>query len=52
VAHPTVFSVRGFSRISSSLRKQLLVGYVFFHFGTRGLQELIEAEEFAAEGPP
>ena len=37
------------SRISSSL-KQLLVGHVSFRFGTIGLQELIEAEEFAAEG--
>ncbi len=27
-----------------------LVGHVFFRFGTSGLQELVEAEEFAAEG--
>src|SRR6266851_2107885 len=37
------------SRISSS-RKQLWVGHVFFRFGASGLQELVEAEEFAAEG--
>src|SRR5712692_7574575 len=48
VAHPTVFRVR-FFRISS-LRKQLWVGHVFIRFGTSGLQELVEAEEFAAEG--
>ncbi len=30
--------------------KQLWIGYVFFRFGTGGLQELVEAEEFAAEG--
>src|SRR5437899_2810238 len=38
------------SRISSSSLKQLWVGHVFFRFGTSGLQELVEAEEFAAEG--
>ncbi len=38
------------SRISSSSRKQLWVGRVFFRFGTSGRQELVEAEEFAAEG--
>ena len=43
------FSGSGFSRISSS-RKQLRVAHVFIRFGTTGLQELIEAEEFAAEG--
>src|SRR6266481_432006 len=32
------------SRISSSSRKQLWVGQVFFRFGTSGLQELVEAE--------
>jgi len=32
------------SRISSSSRKQLWVGHVFFRFGTSGLQELIQAE--------
>src|SRR4029077_83060 len=31
-------------------RKQFWVGHVFFHFDTSGLQELVEAEEFAAEG--
>jgi len=36
------------SRIFSSSQKQLWVGHVFFRFGTRGLQELVEAEEFAA----
>ncbi len=35
------------SRISSTSRKQLRVGHVFFRFGTSGLQELIEAEELA-----
>jgi len=44
------FSGCGFSRISSSSLKQLWVGHVFFRFGISGLQELIEAEEFAAEG--
>src|SRR6266446_7155932 len=43
------FSGCGFSRISSSSLKQLWVGHVFFRFGTSGLQELVEAEEFAAE---
>src|SRR5260370_35591413 len=37
---------RGFRRQS---RKQLWVGHVFFRFGTSGLQELVQAEEFAAE---
>src|SRR5713101_6967209 len=37
------------SRISSS-PKQLWVGHVFFRFGASGLQELVEAEESAAEG--
>src|SRR6266849_10574 len=46
---PYGFSGCGFSRISSS-RKQLWVGHVFFRFGISGLQELVEAEEFAAEG--
>src|SRR6266446_4626018 len=32
------------SRISSSSRKQLWVGHVFFRFGASGLQELVEAE--------
>src|SRR6266436_3676253 len=41
----------GFSRISSSSRKQLWVGHVFFRFSTSGLQELVEAEEFAAKRP-
>ena len=40
----------GFSRISSSSLKQLWAGHVFFRFGTGGLQELVKAEEFAAEG--
>ena len=35
--------------ITESL-KQLWVGDVFFGFGSSGLQELVEAEEFAAEG--
>src|SRR6266571_422251 len=39
-----------FSRISSSSRKQLWVGHVFFRLGTSGLQELVEAEEFGG-GP-
>jgi len=26
------------------------VGHVFFRFGASGLQELVQAEEFAAEG--
>src|SRR5713226_5579325 len=50
-ANPTGSQIRlRFSRISSSSRKQLWVGHVFFCFGTGGLQELVEAEEFAAEG--
>jgi hypothetical protein len=44
------FSGCGFSRISSSSLKQLRVGNVFFRFGTSGLQEVVKAEEFAAEG--
>jgi hypothetical protein len=35
---------------SSSSLKQLWIGHVFFRFGTSRLQELVEAEEFAAEG--
>jgi hypothetical protein len=42
------FSGCGFSRISSSPLKQLRVWHVFFRFGAGGLQELVEAEEFAA----
>jgi hypothetical protein len=38
------------SRISSSSLKQLWVGHVFFRFGTSGLQELVEAKEFTADG--
>src|SRR5713101_4066675 len=50
-ANPTGSQIRlRISRISSSSRKQLWVGHVFFRFGTGGLQELVEAEEFAAEG--
>jgi len=44
------FSGCGFSRISPSSLKQLWVGHVFFRFGTSGLQEFVQAEEFAAEG--
>src|ERR1700687_5260439 len=44
-----LFSGCGFSRISSS-RNQLWVRHVFFRFGTCRLQELVEAEGFAAEG--
>ena len=49
MVHATVFRVR-FSLISSLSLKQLRVGHVFFRFGISGLQELVEAEEFAAEG--
>ena len=38
------------SRISSFSLKQLRVGHVFFRFATSGIQELVEAEEFAAQG--
>src|SRR5260370_32031657 len=53
---PVVFRVRFLScaeptgEDQSSSLKQLRVGHVFFRFGTSGLQELVEAEEFAAEG--
>src|ERR1700737_1241073 len=42
--------VLGFPGFQSSSLEQLWVGHVFFLFGTSGLQERLEAEEFAAEG--
>src|SRR6266704_325600 len=50
VAHPTVFQGAGFRGFRRQSRKQLWVEHVFFRFGTRELQELVKAEEFAAEG--
>ncbi len=56
VPHPAVFRVRFLScarptaEDQSSSLKQLWIGHVFLRFGTGGLQELVEAEELAAEG--
>jgi len=47
---PYGFQGAVFPGISSSSLKQLWVGHVFFRLGISGLQELVEAEELAAEG--
>ena len=42
--------VLGFPGFRRQSLEQLWIGHVFFRFGISGLQELVEAEEFAAEG--